>query len=92
MKIEKMASVPLILQDPYISIWSSADRLYEGDTTHWCGKKQRLYGFLVVDGKEYCFLGEKGDKKGANQTGLTVTATTTTYEFKVQNVCLTVSF
>lgn len=92
MKIKRIASVPLILQDPYISIWSSADRLYEGDTTHWCGKKQRLYGTVMVDGKEYCFLGEKGDKKGANQTGLTLTATTTVYEFEVQDVRLTVSF
>lgn len=92
MKIERMASFPLILQDPFISIWSPCDTLNGGDTTHWSGVKQRLFGYLLLNEKPYSFLGEKGICPGMTQTGVELTATTTTYYFEAEGVTLKVAF
>lgn len=92
MKIKKMACAPLILQDPYISIWSQYDKLYGGSTTHWCGKPLNVRGYISIDGKIYCFMGKKGDRATMVQTGMELTATTTTYYFEKEGVNLKVEF
>ncbi len=40
MNITRAASIPLVLHDPYFSIWSSTDHLYDADPVHWCGRRQ----------------------------------------------------
>jgi len=57
MKINKAASIPLVLHDPFFSIWSGADRLYDKDTVHWSTFRQKLYGCIRIDEKEYSFMG-----------------------------------
>ena len=49
MKVTRAASIPLIMHDPYFSIWSSSDHLYDADTVHWTGKRQQIRGYLTVD-------------------------------------------
>ena len=44
-------SVPIIVSDPYFSIWSPYDKLMEGSTEHWTSAKKPLLGALRVDGK-----------------------------------------
>ena len=51
MNIKKAASVPLVLHDPFFSVWSSADRLNGKDTTHWSGVRQKLLGKVEIDGE-----------------------------------------
>ena len=51
-------SVPLIVSDPYLSIWSPYDKLNDGIPTHWSDAKKPLIGVLRVDGETYRFLGE----------------------------------
>ncbi|MHB9055963.1 MAG: glutaminase family protein [Paludibacteraceae bacterium] len=51
-------SVPLILSDPYLSIWSPYNKLNEGNTQHWTGETQPLIGAVRVDGKVYRFMGK----------------------------------
>lgn len=49
-------SVPIVVSDPYFSIWSPYDNLMEGSTEHWTNAKKPLLGALRVDGKVYRFL------------------------------------
>jgi len=49
---------PLIASDPYFSIWSFNDTLYNGPTHHWTGKTQSLQGIIRVDGNSMYFLGK----------------------------------
>ena len=51
-------SVPIIVSDPYFSIWSPYDKLMEGITEHWTNAKKPLLGALRVDGKVYRFMGK----------------------------------
>lgn len=48
---------PLISVDPYFSIWSFNDTLYNGPTRHWTGKVQSLQGIIRVDGHSMYFMG-----------------------------------
>jgi len=57
-QIDKAPAYPLVVHDPYFSIWSFSDNLNESTTKHWTGKDQSLLGLLSVDGRYYKFLGE----------------------------------
>lgn len=92
MKIKKAAAIPLILQDPFFSIWSDADHLYDKDPVHWCGERQRLQGYIKVDDAVYCFLGERGIHEAISQQWVDVTATATEYMFENEKVKLSVRF
>lgn len=48
---------PLVTIDPYISIWSFTDKLYEDTPRHWTKTKRPLTGAIRVDGKVYRFMG-----------------------------------
>ena len=92
MKIKRAASVPLVLHDPFFSIWSSADHLYDHDTVHWSGAKQQMRGYLTVDGKRYSFLGYLDVNEVLPQKSIDVTATATEYVFENDEVKLTCRF
>lgn len=92
MKINKAASIPLITHDPFTSIWSSADHLYDKDTVLWCGAPQTIKGALVIDGIRYAFLGDSKMHKRIQQTSLSVTATATEYVFENDAVILKCRF
>ena len=92
MKVTRAASIPLIMHDPYFSIWSSSDHLYDADTVHWTGKCQQIRGYLTVDKTVYCFMGDKEFHQILPQISLDVTATATTYTFENDKVRLCCRF
>ena len=50
-------SVPLVVSDPYFSIWSPYNQLTDGTTRHWTNDEKPLDGFLTVDGQTYRWMG-----------------------------------
>ncbi len=88
--MDRLPAVPLIASDPYLSIWSPADRLDEADTVHWCGESKPLGGWLTVDGKTVRFLGR--NDFGSCILRQQVTATRTIAAVQLSGVELTVTF
>lgn len=86
-----LPAYPLITCDPYFSIWSGSDRLYETDTMHWTGRRKRIRGNAKIDGIPYRFMGEGADKP-MEQTGVAVTAFSTEYRFEAGGTAFAVTF
>ena len=86
-------AVPLVTHDPYFSIWSFDDRLTGGVTHHWTGAPQPLTGLVRVDGKTFRFAGaEPRNRPALEQTKLSVTPTSTHYEFAGSGIKLSFTF
>lgn len=55
----RASAYPLVTIDPYTSVWSFSDNLYDSPTKHWTGKDMSLIGVLKVDGVAYRFMGDE---------------------------------
>ena len=84
-------SIPLITIDPYFSVWSSADRLYDETTVHWTASPNTLNGYVKIDGTEYRFMG-KGETDVIPQTAFDMNAFVSHYTFENEKIILDVSF
>jgi len=86
-------AVPLITNDPYLSVWSMDDYLSAGPTRHWTGKAQRLTGLVKIDGRSFRWMGDLPKAiSPIQQTRLEVTATRTIYEFEQNGIKIQVCF
>lgn len=101
MNVEKLRypAVPLITVDPYFSVWSCADRLYDDTTRHWTGSRQNLLGIIAVDGQAYRFMGRLfADNLYSEtisplpQTDVTVRPMRTVYTFQNEIIRLKLTF
>lgn len=54
----RLPAVPILVNDPYFSIWSPYDNLQEGPTKHWTGADKPILGILRVDDIAYRFMGD----------------------------------
>jgi len=86
-------SVPLIVADPYFSIWSPGSRLADSDTTHWTGISQSLASLIRIDGRSYRLMGTRPtDIPALPQIGLEVTPTRSIYSFEGEGIRLILTF
>ncbi len=90
-------AVPLVVHDPYFSIWSMSDQLNTKRTEHWTGKPSRLSAYVRVDGKVYRLMGREGEKRShpfpvLNQTSVEVLPTRTIYKFAGAGVAVDLTF
>ncbi len=89
--ITRLPALPLIVNDPYFSIWCAADKLTDKETTHWAGFEKPLRGTARIDGVSYRFLG-LGKEEAMETVSQTVTPTATEAVFSAGGVKLTLRF
>jgi hypothetical protein len=86
-------SVPLVTFDPYLSIWSPADHLYDRPTQHWTRREHSLVSLVRVDGQVFRLMGtDPDDAPALPQVGLKVTPTRSIYDFENTNIHVTLTF
>lgn len=86
-------AVPLIVHDPYFSVWSFTDHPADDWPRHWTGKVNGMCGMVRVDGVPYRWLGRSpSDVAKAELVGTLVGATTTEYRFRAGGAEFVVRF
>jgi len=90
---QRSPAVPLVVHNPYFSIWSMGDHLTDEPTRHWTGAPQPIEGIARIDGKAYRFMGQHPDTLPAmHQTSNAITPTQTHYEFREAGIQLKLEF
>jgi Domain of unknown function (DUF4965)/Domain of unknown function (DUF5127)/Domain of unknown function (DUF1793)/Domain of unknown function (DUF4964) len=85
-------ATPLILHDPYFSIWSFEDELTAGPTRHWTGAPQQMAGLVRIDAKTFSFMGNERHIPALKQTSRSIWPTRTIYEFEDAGIHLSLTF
>ena len=86
-------AVPLVVNNPYLSVWSEANNLTDDVTREWTGTAQPLISLIKIDGQNYRLMGTTPSTTPAfPQTGLQVTPTRSIYEFDDGHVHVTMTF
>ncbi len=87
-------ATPLVVFDPYLSIWSMSDKLTDTNTKHWTGTEQALGGLVRIDGRTYRFMGTRPRRSvpALPQLSLRVLPTHTSYTFGGDGIQLVVTF
>ncbi len=97
-------AVPLVTVDPYFSVWSGADNLYDDYTRHWTGKVNAMTGLCLIDGVAWRFAGKTGlvkeahyhftrnEPQGMEQKSVRIMPLSSTYTFEAGGICLEVDF
>uniref|UniRef100_A0A7V4XT19 DUF4965 domain-containing protein n=1 Tax=Acidobacterium capsulatum TaxID=33075 RepID=A0A7V4XT19_9BACT len=85
-------ATPLVVHDPYFSIWSFNDKLTGGPTHHWTGSPQQLIGIVRIDGKSYRFMGDDPSLPALPQISRAIWPTHVIYQFQGAGVRLKATF
>ena len=90
-------AVPLVVNDPYMSVWSLTDTLSEDWTRHWTGKVHSMVGLILIDDQAYGFMGPLKQFNDPSitlmdQDFVTVLPTRTIYQFAKGDIRLTLTF
>lgn len=83
---------PLVVHDPYFSIWSRSDRLTDSYPCHWTGENQIIAGLIRIDGKSFCFLSKVPEAPALKQKSVRVLPTRTIYTFEEAGIRFTLTF
>lgn len=85
-------AVPLIVHDPYFSVWSKNDSLYGGWPVHWTGKGNGIAGICRIDDQSYVFCGRPDGVECMKQTSVQVFPLRTVYSFEAGGIELILTF
>jgi len=85
-------ATPLVLHDPYFSVWSFNDDLTDGPTRHWTGTSQQMSGLMRIDGKAFRFMGNDRELPALKQISRAIWPTRTIYDFEDAGIHLTLTF
>ena len=86
-------AVPLVTFNPYLSIWSEANRLTDDVTRHWTHRAQPLTSLIRVDGKSYRLMGNEPKVVPAlPQRSVRVFPTRSIYDFDDRHIHVTLTF
>lgn len=91
MSFDRLPAIPLIVNDPYFSIWLPEDKPTSAITCHWTGARKPMTGYLTIDGVRYRFLGKNGTKIMQTKD-VRITPTGTFFVEEAGGVELTLSF
>ena len=94
---KRPVAIPLITVDPYFSVWSCSDHLYDDHTKHWTGKLCPLLAGIYVDNQFFSMVGTTVDYTQFNphrvfQKNVTVNPLSTIYEFENEHAKVTLTF
>src|ERR1700728_2170680 len=83
-------AVPLVTFDPYLSIWSEADKLTDKNTQNSTHRDLLLVSLIRIDGKAYRLMGtEPANVPPLAQVTFQVLPTRNIYEFEPSGVHVT---
>ncbi len=86
-------AVPLMVANPFLSVWSRTDKLTDSFPSHWSGTSMGMAGMIMVDNKPYRWCGTApADVPAAVQKSVKVEALSTRYTFEAGGVEFEVSF
>jgi hypothetical protein len=92
-------AVPLVVNDPYFSIWSMSDHLTDTPTKHWSEAAQPLIGLVRIDAHVLRWMGAaaRGNAglrglEAMQQLSLQITPLHTRYAFSAEGIRLEVTF
>ncbi len=85
-------ATPLVVHDPYFSVWSFDDTLNGSATRHWTGTEQQLNGLIRIDGHPFRFMGGTRELPPLPQVSRAIWPTRTIYEFEGSGIHLTATF
>ncbi len=86
-------AVPLVVHDPYFSIWSPSDKLTDSWPRHWTGAVNAMCAMVRIDGKPYRIMGpEPKEVPAMEQFSVRVWPTQTAYEFHAAGVDVNLRF
>ena len=65
---DRIPALPLIVNDPYFSIWMPGDTLTAATAMHWSKAEKPLRGSITVDGKHYHWLGRASSAEAVTES------------------------
>ena len=90
---ERPPATPLVVHNPYFSIWSNTDKLTDSNTRHWTGHPQQLTGLVRIDGKAFRIMGaDPSELPALDQTSIKLAPTHTRYGFAGAGVAIELTF
>ncbi len=90
--MSRCPATPLIVHDPYFSIWSAADRVNQDITRHWTGSPMGLETLVRIDGATFVLTGAVRGFAAAGVTAQEVHATRTVCRFEQNGVSIAMTF